>query len=117
MQAWLSYETLTRSLVLICFFLVQLLCCVELSQVRLLQNDEVIEKLVLHAFYPVIPGTAIFVTLHDEGLTSAQQIVLSWHTSHSIGQVTLRCQIVFQASGAETENLKLAIFDGLMLRC
>ena len=95
LQAWFADETLTGSLVLICFFLVQLLGRVELCQVRLLQNDEIVEKLVLHSFYPVITLTTIFIPLHDKRLTPGQQIILSWHASHSIGQISLRRQIVF----------------------
>ena len=117
MQARLADQALARTLVLICLLLVQLLGGVELCQVRLLQNDKVVEKLVLHAFDPAIVSVTILISLHDEGLAPGQQVILCWHACHPIGQVTLRCQIVFEAGGAEPENLKWTIFDGLVLRC
>ena len=117
MQAWLAYQTLTGSLVLICFLLVQLFSCIELCQVWLLQNDEIVEKLVLHAFDPAIVSFTILISLHDEGFAPSQQVILCWHACHPIGQVTLRCQVVFEAGRAEPENLKWTIFDGLVLRC
>lgn len=112
-QSRLTDETLACALCLLRFLLGYLFRSVVFGHIGLFQKHEVIKELLVIGLFPFV-GLAIGL-VHDQCLSSVEQVLGRRHLGDAIGQVTLRGEIVFQAGRTKAENLEWAIFHDLML--